>query len=413
MTVSPISLPLPPEPNVYDRTFWLAYLANTLLVLANALTFRFAELIHYLGGTERVAGDIVAAALMLSVITRLSVSHVIDDYGTRRLWLICSVLYISGCLMFVTANNLSWWIYCARSAFVVGLTGMFACSVTHIQNHVPPHRRTEIIGNLGSSGFIGMILGSNLGDWILRHTAEGRPQFVALFGGAAGLGLTYLAIVLLITRGQRHVTEHPSPPAYRLLVRHWPGAVVLVALIMGLGISVTTVFLTRFATSRQFEGIGMFFTGYAISAFCFRIAVQNWGRTIGRHWMLVRGLMGHAIGHLMLAFTTESWQLILPSIISGFGHALLFPGVVSLGAGSFPKQARGSGTAITLGFVDFGSVLFAPLMGRLIVQYGFQTMFLAASGITFAAGLFYLVIALLYPDEEARPAVTPLPTGKA
>lgn len=386
---------------VYGRTFWLAYLANTLLVLANALTFRFAELIHYLGGSERTAGDIVAAALTLSVMARLSVSHVIDDYGTRRMWILCSILYVGGCGMFITARDLSWWIYAARMAYVVGLTGMFACSMTHIQNHVPPHRRTEIIGNLGSSGFIGMILGSNIGDWILSVVPEGRMQFVALFGGAAALGVLYLGVVTLITQGQRHQVPELSPPAYRLLIRHWPGAVVIVALLMGLGISVTTVFLTRFATRQNIEGIGIFFTGYAMSAFVFRISAQNWGRTIGRHWMLVRGLLGHAVGHLMLAFVTQGWQLVLPSIVCGFGHALLFPGVVSLGAGAFPRQARGSGTAITLGFVDFGSVLFAPILGRLIVGFGFQTMFLACSAITFAAAVGYSVIAWRYPDEEA------------
>jgi MFS family permease len=399
------------EPNVYDRTFWLAYLANTLLVLANALTFRFAELVHYLGGSERVAGDIVAAALTLSVLVRLSVSHVIDDYGTRRMWACCSMLYICGCIMFLMAHDLSWWMYAARMAFVVGLTGMFACSVTHIQNHVPPHRRTEIIGNLGSSGFIGMVLGSNIGDWILRVVPDGRPQFLALFGGAAALGLCYLVIVMSITHGQQHDSPGPSAPAYRLLVRHWPGSVVLVALLMGSGIAVTTVFFTRFATSQGIDGIGTFFTGYAISAFCFRIAAQNWGHTIGRHWMLVRGLLGHAVGHLMLAYATEAWHFIIPSLVCGFGHALLFPGVVSLGAGAFPKQARGAGTAITLGFVDFGSVIFAPLLGRIIVYYGFQTMFLTSCVFTFTAAMIYSIIALRYPDEETRPPSPELTVG--
>jgi MFS family permease len=390
------------ETNVYDRTFWLAYLANTLLVLANALTFRFAELIHFFGGSEQVVGDIVAIALTISVVVRLSVSHVIDDYGTRRMWLLCSILFIGGAAMFVAAERLSWWLYLARIAYVVGLTGMFACSVTHIQNHVPPERRTEIIGNLGSSGFIGMVLGSNLGDWILRVVPEGRPQFFALFGGAALLGMIYLVIVTIITRGQRHQPEEPSPPAYRLLVRHWPGAVVVVALLMGLGITLSTVFLTRFATSRNIDGIGVFFTGYAVSAFVFRLSVQHWSRTVGRHWMLVRGLLGHTVGHLLLAHATRWWDFLLPSIFSGFGHALLFPGVVSLGAGAFPKQARGSGTAIILACIDGGSVVFAPILGRIIVEFGFAPMFYFAAGSSLVTAAWYALIAWRYRDEEAQ-----------
>jgi MFS family permease len=392
----------PVTPPVYDRTFWLAYLANTVLVLANALTYRFAELIDFLGGSERVAGDIVGAALVVSVILRLSVSHVIDDYGTRRLWVLCSLLFIAGCLLFLVCQDLSWRIYAARMAFIVGLTGMFACSVTHIQNHVPPYRRTEVIGNLGSSGFIGMILGSNLGDWILHAVPAGRTQFLVLFGGAAALGVAYLFIVLAITDGQEHHRETPSPPAFRLLLRHWPGMVVIVAMVMGLGVTATTVFLTRFATHRQIGGIGVFFTGYAISAFVFRILAQNWSQTIGRHWMLVRGLTGHAVGYLLLTFATQSWHLVLPSIICGFGHALLFPAVVSLGAGAFPPEARGSGTSIILAFTDFGSLIFAPLLGRIIVTAGFAAMFGTSSAIAFTVAAVYVVIALRHPDVEAE-----------
>jgi MFS family permease len=401
MSTSVPPAPPPIAPPVYDRTFWLAYLANTVLVLANALTYRFAELINFLGGSEQVAGDIVGVALVVSVILRLSGSHVIDDYGTRRMWALCTLLFIGGCTLFLTCHDLSWRIYAARIAFVVGLTGMFACSVTHIQNHVPAYRRTEVIGNLGSSGFIGMILGSNLGDWILSAVPAGRMQFLSLFGGAAVLGIAYLFIILTLTEGQEHERETPSPPAYRLLFRHWPGMVVAVAMIMGLGVTVTTVFLTRFATQRQIEGIGVFFTGYAISAFVFRMLAQNWSQTIGRHWMLVRGLIGHAVGHLLLSFATQSWQFVLPSIICGFGHALLFPAVVSLGAGAFPPEARGSGTAIILAFTDFGSLVFAPLLGRVIVTAGFEAMFCTSSAVAFTVAVVYAVIAVRHPDAES------------
>ncbi len=388
---------------LYGRTFWLAYLANSALVMGNALTFRFAELVHFLGGNESAAGDIVAFGTAVAVVLRLSISHVLDDYGTRRLWPICSLLYISGCLMFLTATELSWILYVARAAFFVGLTGMFACSMTHIQNHVPPDRRTEIIGNLGSSGFVGMILGSNFGDWILLVVPDHRIKFFVLFGGAALIGTCYLGIVILLTREHEHERPAPTPPAFRLMLRFWPGAVVVAAMIMGLGVTATQTFLTRFATQQKIEGIGAFFTGYAISAFVFRLLVQNWSRTIGRHWMLVRGLLGHVAGHLLLAFVTHWWQFIPASILCGFGHALLFPAVVSLGSGAFPKECRGTGTAIILGFTDFGSLIFAPILGRIIDDYGFRSMYLVSSGSALTVAIGYMLVAYWHVDEESAP----------
>lgn len=386
---------------VYGRTFWLAYLANSALVMANALTFRFAELVHHLGGTESVAGDIVAVGTAVAVVLRLSISHVLDDYGTRRMWPLCALLFIIGSLTFLVATQLSWVVYAARIAYFVGLTGMFACSMTHIQNHVPPERRTEIIGNLGSSGFLGMILGSNIGDLVLRFVPDQQTQFLILFGGAAVIGVVYLVIVILLTRDQQHERHVYSPPAFRLLFRFWPGAVVLAAMIMGLGVTATQTFLTRFATTQKIEAIGTFFTGYALSAFVFRLLVSNWSRTIGRHWMLVRGLLGHVVGHAMLAFATQSWQFIPAAIVCGFGHALLFPAVVSLGSGAFPKECRGAGTAIILGFTDFGSLIFAPILGRIIVEYGFTAMYLTSSSSALLAALAYSVIAWRHRDDEA------------
>lgn len=387
---------------VYGRTFWLAYLANSMLVMGNALTFRFAELVHFLGGKESAAGDIVAFGTAVAVVLRLSASHVLDDYGTRRMWPICALMYIAGCLMFLGVTEISWVLYVARALFFVGLTGMFACSMTHIQNHVPADRRTEIIGNLGSSGFVGMILGSNIGDWILVAVPDPKVKFLILFGGAAAIGTCYLAVIVLLTRDQLHERITPTPPAFRLLLRFWPGAVVVAAMIMGLGVTATQTFLTRFATQQKIEGIGAFFTGYAMSAFVFRLLVQNWSRTIGRHWMLVRGLLGHTAGHLLLAFVTEWWQFIPAAILCGFGHALLFPAVVSLGSGAFPKECRGTGTAIILGFTDFGSLLFAPVLGRIIDLYGFRAMYMTSSLAALLIALGYMLIAFWHIDEESQ-----------
>jgi len=385
---------------LYGRIFWLSYLANTTLVLGNALTFRFAELVNHLGGSESVAGDIVAVGTAIAVIVRLSVSHVLDNYGTKRMWPLCALLFISGCLTFVLVTQISWIVYAARVAFFVGLTGMFACSITHIQNHVPAERRTEIIGTLGSSGFIGMILGTNTGDLVMRFIPDKRTQFLILFGGATVIGVVYLILVLFLTADQEHEPEIKSPPAYQLLFRFFPGAVILAALVMGLGVTATQTFLTRFATSQNIQGIGAFFTSYAITAFFIRLLVAQWSRTIGRHWLLVRGLLGHVAGHALLAYVTGWWQLIPAAIVCGFGHSLLFPAIVSLGSGSFPKECRGAGTAIILGFTDFGSLVFAPILGRIIVEFGFTTMYLTSSSVALVAAIIYSLVAWKHPDIE-------------
>ena len=45
----------------------------------------------------------------------------------------------------------------------------------------------------------------------------------------------------------------------------------------------------------------------------------------------------------------SDWLFVSPALLCGFGHALLFPAVVSIGAGKFPVHYRGSGTTLVLG----------------------------------------------------------------
>lgn len=398
---------------IYNRAFWIAYAANLLLVAANALTFRFAEFVQYLGGTESITGDIVRVGLIGSLLVRLVLGQAIDGIGVRRVWTFSSVVFVAGCAMFVVSDRLGPLVHTARVLFTAGMASMFACSIYHIQNQVPPHRRTEVIGSLGSSGFLGMVTGTQLGDLLFRVVADPERLFFLLFAITAVLGIGYLALVLWLTRRDDLPAPILGPGIHRLVFRYWPGPVVLVALMMGLGFSVTTVFLTRYATSHNLGGIGTFFTGYAASAFVFRWVSRTWSQSIGRHRMLLMGMAGHTVGYLLLIPVESDWGFILPSLCCGFGHALLFPCVVSLGAGAFPTEYRGTGTTITLAFVDLGTMISAPILGRIIESYGFTVMYSVTAGCMFATVVVYGALKLRVRDNDAElPAVQDVNLGE-
>ncbi|MDA0587042.1 MAG: MFS transporter [Planctomycetota bacterium] len=355
-------------PSVYGRVFWLSCVGNFALVAGNALTFRFAELVAYLNGTEETTGQIVRVGILGALASRLVLGQLLDHYGTRRVWVISTLIFGAGCFGFLFCREIGPLIYLCRIGFAVGVAGMSTTAILHIQNQVPRERRTEIIGNFGSSGFVGLVCGTQAGDLIFRVIDNPDHRFQILFGLAGVLSILYLGIVLLMLRGVVHDRPEKTPPVHRLVFRYWPGAIVLVAIFMGVGLTVTTVFLTRLTTHRSLGGIGTFFLGYCGCAFLFRVAASGWARVIGRHWLVILGLLGHGTGHVVLAFATEQWHLVPAALTCGFGHALLFPSVVSLGAGPFPREYRGTGTAIILGFTEVGIAASAPFLGWIIDQ---------------------------------------------
>ena len=389
-----------PTERIYTRRFWIAFVANVMLVTANALTFRFAEFVKFLGGSEETTGFIVSVGLIGSLFFRAFLGQAIDYFGIRRTWILCSLIYFCGTTLILTASEIGFQIYVARTVFVVGLAGMFASSVSHIQNLAPIHRRTEIIGTFGASGFLGMISGAQLGDLLFNLFPENRNLYYLLFGLVLLFGVLHMLLAIWLTTSDRHVTPTVSPPIHKLLFRYWPSSVLIVTVMMGLGFAVTMTFLTRYSTELGLGGIRTFFTAYAITAFAMRIIAREWSRSMGRHRMIAMGLCSHGIGHFLMTFVSQDFHFIPPAMCLGFGHALLFPCVVSMGAGAFPEQYRGTGTAVTLAAIDLGTILTAPLLGWLIDHQGFHSMFYFVSGSLLIAAIGYAAMTFRIVDSD-------------
>ena len=381
----------PGDRSIYDRYFWLMYLANWSLVAANAVTFRFAEFVKLLGGGEAMTGELVTVGLLGAVLIRFAFGQEIDRLGYRRVWLFGAGCVVAGTIGMLTAASLGP-LYAARLAFSTGLAIVFACSNAHIQTRVPDHRRTEMIAMIGSSGFLGLITGILFADLVFATTENTAWRYQLLFGTAMLLAANHLAIAWSVTRGDRAPVRRSTEWSLPLLLRHWPGVCLLPALMMGAGFACTSTYLTRFVTESNWSGIGPFFFAYAITAFSTRMVSRTWPARFGRHKLILSGCCAQAIGFASFAAVTAPWLLILPGIFVGFGHAVLFPSVVSLGAGRFPKESRGTGTMLTMGFFDVGFLITAPIQGVLFERYGFGPLYLGiAAGFAVAAVVYGLV----------------------
>jgi MFS family permease len=212
--------------------------------------------------------------------------------------------------------------------------------------------------------------------------------------------VVYLSLVRYLTRDDVHTRPHETPAAHRLVFRYWPGPIVLVAFMMGVSFTTTTVFLTRFATELQLRGVGTFFTGYALTAFAFRILSRRWNEQLGHRTVAVLGLLGHCAGNAVLPLVSAEWHFLVPAVLSGFGHALLFPVVVSVGSGAFPREYRGTGTTLVLGFVEVGAMVGGPVLGGIIDHFGFAPMFYTAAITSLVMAAAYAVLERRYPARE-------------
>ena len=136
-----------------------------------------------------------------SLVMRFFQGFGIDHFGPRRIWLLVddrlrrqpagprAVTHVDGPAIFLL-----------RILYTTSLAGAFGASITSVSRSLPLARMAEVIGSLGTSGFIAMALGPQLGDYLCGHENITRGDLNTMFYVAAALGAISLAAAELATR---------------------------------------------------------------------------------------------------------------------------------------------------------------------------------------------------------------------
>jgi MFS family permease len=93
-------------------------------------------------------------------------------------------------------------------------------------------------------------------------------------------------------------------------------------------------------------------------------------------------------------------MIILPALLTGTGHGLMFHTMTSLTIERFPDPVRGTGSALALMMLDLGMMSGAPALGQLAERWGFVAMFLTIGGLLWLTAGAYAISSI--PVWRAR-----------
>jgi MFS family permease len=438
----PAQQPGRPQPSAtYDRSFWLAYLANLLLASACSLLFRYADFVSLLGGSEFHLGWIVGVGMVGSLAMRLFLGSWIDRYGARLLWLGSLLLFVVTCFAHLAiASHTGAAIYLLRIGYCCAVAGVSGASMTFVSMRTYNDRLAEMVGMLGTGGFIGTVVGTVLGDLLFGSVSIIPAQVAEMFIIAALLGLLAMPFAWAATRGQgaglrvqsseapkRQVSTSPhlpiskspnpaasSEPSLLTLVRRYaPGIILIIVVTMGMALGLPSTFLRTFAADRGIPRIGLFFLVYCVAAVLIRVPTRRWSERFGPRRIILLGMAGMTASIAIFPLVRTEWHLAFPAIGFGCSHAILWPAVVAAGSVAFPPKHRGLATVILLAAWDFGLVIASPTVG-VVLKYSeslglppYPTMFLAM-----AAGLTLVTLWYAVKGSEAAPAAASVPKSK-
>lgn len=388
--------PRPSTGTAYGWNFWYAYAANTAMMIAISLLFRYADFVRFYGGAEFELGWIVGAGMVGSLLMRLAQGVGIDTYGARTVWLWSAAGFVVSCAGHLWVHDAhSPLIYLLRIAYNSSIAGVFGASITYISRSAPVFRMAEVVGTLGTSGFIGMVTGTYLGDRLFGEGPVEPIHIERMFQIASVLGLVAFGFAWLATRGSLPPLKRKQPSFIWLVRRYHPGMVLLVGVAMGFGLGLPQTFLRPFAAELGIAQIALFFGVYTPTAFVTRMCIRRLPERIGIRPMILIGLSSLVLSMVLCLAVRQHWHLILPAVFLGIAHALLFPSVVAGGSSSFPVRYRGLGTTLVLAMFDLGNLLGAPTAGIILHVSGqlglprYSVMFFVVSVLLASAGLCY------------------------
>ncbi len=371
-SVTPSDAPIDPPPAAtqatFGRAFWMAWAANFTLVAAISLLARYADFVRFYQSqhSEWWLGWIVGVGMIGSIVVRLAQGQAIDRMGPGRIWVACGLLATLSLLghLWVTAVD-GPMVFLLRVGLYSGAAGMFGACTAFIALRADEGRLAEMVGTLGTSGFVGMMLGPVLGDLIFATSAISVVHIQMMFLMAAGLVLLATMFGWLATQGtpRPRAAIHRAMPLAWLLRRYFPGSILLVGLMQGIVLVIPQVFLAEYVYHLKLTSISSFFLTYATVALVTRILIRSFAARYGIPAMALIGRCSAARCCVLMIPVAAAWQLVPPAFFLGVAHAFLFPAHVAGGSAAFPDRHRGVATSLMLMTMDVGILIGGPLLG--------------------------------------------------
>ncbi len=383
---------------LYSRAFLIAFLSQTGFVLANTLMAHYARWIDFLGGGVSDVGWIMGVGSIAGLLMRPWIGQWINRWGARKMWAIGYCIFAIAILGNLLLHELNWLMLVLRSLLVFGAALNFSSSLTYITQISPIDRRTEAIGSLGVGGFMGMLAGPYLGDLILGAGDRTREDFTILFVTAAGAVIVPALLLLMLPKPQYEQRSRAVglKDFVRTVRQYWPGMILLVNCVFGLCMTVPFVFLSKYIDEvglsiNGVSEIGLFFWCYSGIGLSFRIGLRRLPERVGRRKVLLAGMLVMGTGMLcyLLVTPANALMLVVPALICGTGHGLMFHTGTSLLLEPIPNEFRGTGSALSLMMLDFGMICGAPVLGHIADTFGYDWLFITVGTSCIAvAGLY-------------------------
>ena len=349
-----------------------------------------------MGAMEAEIGFIVGLVALTAVFTRIPVGVLIDRHGRRGMLLLGIFLQAISPFLYTLCTDTSQFMF-VRVLNGIGWAAFIVTADTLVVDLSPRGRLGEVIGIFS----LGFLAGHSIGPMISGIIQSGYG-FTATFYASGILGLI-AAIIALQIKLPRHTSQKGLISGFASVSHNrnlLTSCLVLLVVLMPHGI--LPAFLPLYATSLQIgpEGIGLFFTVFALSMGSIRPFVGALSDRVGRVAVVIPFALLASIGVWSFAMASDLPGILMSGILLGVGVGAAHSGIMALSVDTIPPELRGQAVAIAGTATDGGVSIGAICMGPVAMQGGFSMMFQTTAVLLVAGSIAFLGIRLAWKKKE-------------
>ncbi len=358
-----------------------------------------------LGASASLVGVIVAAYSLTNLFGNLGAGFVLDRWGRRTPMIIGMAVTIIAVLSYSLVQTPGQMIV-ARAIHGVGAAVLAPGAFSIIGDRAASGRWGRAMGLTGALIAVAALIGPPVAG-ILRDAWSADAVFIV----DAAFLLTTLIAFLLITRDASTTApitkQQPRPAEQEQTWRNpglWSAYGAAFAITVGIGALVTHLPLVLQDQGESAARTGYSFAIYALVAMLMMASpVNRAGDRFGRFGPMVIGLLGIAIGLVVLGIATGYASIAAGMAVFGLGYGLVFPAATALVIGATGADRRGMAFGIFYAVYSLGVVVGASGSGRLTeLRDDFVGLpFLAAAALVIAA--VPIVVAMRVAAGNGRP----------
>ncbi|WP_017293748.1 MFS transporter [Geminocystis herdmanii] len=270
----------------------------------------------------------------------------------------------------------------------------------------PPKQRGELIGYMSLAVPVGMAFGPAVGGFLQEATS-----YQVLFSVSALCGILALISAIQIrefdslkkkqndiTNLKYHKLDGVNDRTFKEIIFNASFLVpTIILLLIGTLFGALVTFLPLYLreTGIQFN-VGLFYTVAAIASFIVRFISGSSSDKYGRGIFITISIFCYILSMILLTFAHSGGMLLLSALSEGMGAGMLVPIILALISDRCHPTERGKVFAICVSGFDVGVALGGPVLGSLLLDFGYRFLF----GVTVIMAILALIVFMGFSNKN-------------